>query len=94
MLAAVACPLLLRRNVLQKLLQGGMLQADPEAMREWQEIQRQFQPPENFRMKVVGEGRGGWAVRLAGGRGGAGRVGGWVGGGMNLFLRPAACTSL
>ncbi|GAB4820312.1 hypothetical protein N2152v2_007358 [Parachlorella kessleri] len=42
-----------QRSVLQKLLQGGMLQADPEAMQEWQEIQRQFQPPENFSMKVV-----------------------------------------
>ncbi len=40
------------RSVLQKLLQGGMLEADPEAMAEWEAIQRQFDPPDNFRMKV------------------------------------------
>jgi small subunit ribosomal protein S5 len=39
--------------VLQKLLQGGMLAADPEAMAEWEHIQKAFQPPEGFRMKVV-----------------------------------------
>lgn len=42
-----------QRVVLQKLLQGGMLRADPAAMAEWQEIQAAFKPPEGFRMKVV-----------------------------------------
>lgn len=42
-----------QRVVLQKLLQGGMLRADPAAMAEWNEIQAAFRPPEGFRMKVV-----------------------------------------
>lgn len=42
-----------QRIVLQKLLQGGMLRADPAAMAEWEEIQKSFRPPEGFRMKVV-----------------------------------------
>lgn len=42
-----------QRIVLQKLLQGGMLRADPTAMAEWQEIQKIYRPPEEFRMKVV-----------------------------------------
>jgi len=42
-----------QRVVLQKLLQGGMLRADPTAMAEWEEIQKAFTPPEGFRMKVV-----------------------------------------
>ena len=42
-----------QRIVLQKLLQGGMLRADPAAMAEWQAIQAAFKPPEGFRMKVV-----------------------------------------
>eukprot|EP00887_Chlorella_sp_A99_P006150 scaffold22.g6150.t1 len=42
-----------QRAVLQKLLGGEMLRADPSAMREWEAIQRQLAPPENFRMKVV-----------------------------------------
>lgn len=41
-----------RRIVLQKLLTGGILRADPQAMREWQELQTQFKPPDDFRMKV------------------------------------------
>lgn len=39
--------------MLQKLLQGGMLRADPTAMAEWEELQKAFRPPDNFRMKVV-----------------------------------------
>ncbi|PRW56846.1 30S ribosomal S5 [Chlorella sorokiniana] len=42
-----------RRIVLAGLLAGGILRADPQAMQEWQEIQTQFQPPDDFRMKVV-----------------------------------------
>lgn len=42
-----------RRIVLDKLLRGGIMRADPSAMREWQQIQGQFQPPDDFRMKVV-----------------------------------------
>lgn len=42
-----------QRIVLQKLLQGGMLRADPSAMAEWNEIQAAFRPPQGFRMKVV-----------------------------------------
>ncbi|KAI7844101.1 hypothetical protein COHA_002241 [Chlorella ohadii] len=42
-----------RRIVLAGLLAGGILRADPQAMKEWQEIQTQFQPPDDFRMKVV-----------------------------------------
>ena len=42
-----------QRVVLQKLLQGGMLRADPAAMAEWKEIQAAFKSPEGFRMKVV-----------------------------------------
>jgi small subunit ribosomal protein S5 len=42
-----------QRVVLQKLLQGGMLRADPTAMAEWKEIQAASKPPEGFRMKVV-----------------------------------------
>lgn len=42
-----------QRIVLQKLLQGGMLRADPVAMAEWQAVQAAFRPPEGFRMKVV-----------------------------------------
>lgn len=42
-----------QRIVLQRLLQGGMLRADPSAMAEWQKIQKAFRPPEGFRMKVV-----------------------------------------
>ena len=55
------CP---HRKVLQKLLQGGMLEADPQAKREWQAIQQAFSPPEGFRMKVGAE-----AGRVWGGRG-------------------------
>lgn len=40
--------------VLDKLLRGGIMRADPSAMREWQQIQGQFQPPDDFRMKVRG----------------------------------------
>ena len=58
-----------QRAVLHKLLGGEMLRADPEAMREWEEIQRKLAPPENFRMKV------GWGV---GGGGGVREVV-WVG---------------
>lgn len=43
-----------RRHVLAKLLQGGMLQEDPEAMREWEELNRHLQPPEDFQMRVGG----------------------------------------
>ena len=48
--------------MLAGLLGGGILRADPEAMREWQEIQGAFRPPDDFRMKarvggVAGEGR-------------------------------------
>ncbi len=43
-----------RSIVLDKLLRGGIMRADPSAMREWQEIQGQFQPPDDFRMKVGG----------------------------------------
>jgi small subunit ribosomal protein S5 len=42
-----------QRVVLQKLLQGGMLRADPAAMAEWKEIQAASKSPEGFRMKVV-----------------------------------------
>jgi small subunit ribosomal protein S5 len=42
-----------QRVVLQKLLQGGMLRADPAAMAEWKEIQAASKAPEGFRMKVV-----------------------------------------
>lgn len=42
-----------QRVVLQKLLQGGMLRADPAAMTEWKEIQAASKSPEGFRMKVV-----------------------------------------
>ena len=42
-----------RSVVLAKLLAGGILRADPAAMREWEAIQGQFKPPEDFRMKVV-----------------------------------------
>ena len=42
-----------QRVVLQRLLQGGMLRADPKAMDEWKQIQSSFRPPEGFRMKVV-----------------------------------------
>jgi len=42
-----------QRVVLQKLLQGGMLRADPAAMEEWKEIQAASKSPEGFRMKVV-----------------------------------------
>lgn len=38
--------------VLAGLLAGGILRADPQAMKEWQEIQTQFQPPDDFRMKA------------------------------------------
>lgn len=42
-----------RRVVLQKLLQGGILQADPMAAEELRKIERSFRPPPGFRMKVV-----------------------------------------
>lgn len=42
-----------RRVVLQKLLQGGILQADPMAAEELKKIERSFRPPPGFRMKVV-----------------------------------------
>jgi small subunit ribosomal protein S5 len=42
-----------RRVVLQRLLQGGMLKADPAAAAEWAEIQKAFEPPQGFRLKVV-----------------------------------------
>ena len=38
--------------MLAGLLAGGILRADPQAMQEWQEIQEQFQPPDDFRMKA------------------------------------------
>lgn len=42
-----------RRVVLQKLLQGGILQADPMAAEELKNIEQSFRPPPGFRMKVV-----------------------------------------
>ena len=42
-----------RRVVLQKLLQGGILSADPLAAEELKNIERSFRPPPGFRMKVV-----------------------------------------
>lgn len=42
-----------RRVVLQKLLQGGILQADPMAGEELKKIEQSFRPPPGFRMKVV-----------------------------------------
>ena len=41
------------RVVLQKLLQGGILQADATAAEELKKIERSFRPPPGFRMKVV-----------------------------------------
>lgn len=42
-----------RRVVLDKLLSGEIMRSDPAAMAEWQAIQEQYQPPADFRMKVV-----------------------------------------
>ncbi|KAI3427984.1 hypothetical protein D9Q98_006373 [Chlorella vulgaris] len=42
-----------QRVLLQKMLEGGIMRADPSAMREWEAIQEQFKPPPEFRMKVV-----------------------------------------
>ncbi|KAI8106590.1 hypothetical protein M9435_001132 [Picochlorum sp. BPE23] len=42
-----------RRVVLQKLLQGGILQSDPAAAEELKKIEKTFRPPSGFRMKVV-----------------------------------------
>ena len=42
--------------VLAGLLAGGILRADPQAMAEWQEIQGQFKPPDDFRMKASWQG--------------------------------------
>lgn len=42
-----------RRVVLQKLLQGGILSADPHAAEELKNIERSFRPPPGFRMKVI-----------------------------------------
>ncbi|KAL4443425.1 hypothetical protein ABPG75_011162 [Micractinium tetrahymenae] len=55
-----------RRIVLDKLLRGGIMRADPSAMREWQEIQGQFQPPDDFRMKVVDVNRTSKGTRTGG----------------------------
>lgn len=42
-----------RRVVLQKLLQGGILQSDAVAAEELKKIEKTFRPPSGFRMKVV-----------------------------------------
>ena len=42
-----------RRVVLQRLLQGGILSADPTAAEALKKIERSFRPPPGFRMKVV-----------------------------------------
>ncbi|KAL6781316.1 MRPS5 [Auxenochlorella protothecoides x Auxenochlorella symbiontica] len=42
-----------QRIVLQQLLQGKILDSDPEARREWAEIERSFAPPTGLRMRVV-----------------------------------------
>lgn len=39
--------------MLNKLLRGGILENDPQARREWAAIQRRFEPPSGFRMRVV-----------------------------------------
>jgi hypothetical protein len=41
--------------MLQKLLEGGIMQVDPTARAEWEAIQEEMRPPADFRMKV------GWA---------------------------------
>jgi hypothetical protein len=38
--------------VLTELLEGGIMRADPQARREWEELQQTFRPPADFRMKV------------------------------------------
>lgn len=42
-----------QRKVLQRLLQGGMLDVDPVARQEWAAIQEANRPPEGLKMKVV-----------------------------------------
>ena len=38
---------------MQELLQGRILESDPEAKREWQQIEASFAPPSDFTMRVV-----------------------------------------
>jgi hypothetical protein len=74
-----------QRVLLQKMLEGGIMRADPSAMREWEAIQEQFKPPPEFRMKVVDVNRtckgtrtgGLYRYRYGRGQGLAGWLAGW-----------------
>ena len=55
-----------RRIVLQKLLQGGILQADPVAAQELKKIEQSSRPPSGFRMKVVNVNRTSKGTRAGG----------------------------
>jgi len=55
-----------RRIVLQRLLQGGILQADPVASQELKKIEQSSRPPGGFRMKVVNVNRTSKGTRAGG----------------------------
>eukprot|EP00890_Picochlorum_soloecismus_P004649 jgi/Picsp_1/5185/NSC_02548-R1_ribosomal protein s5 len=55
-----------RRIVLQRLLQGGILQADPVAAQELKKIEQSSKPPGGFRMKVVNVNRTSKGTRAGG----------------------------